>query len=109
MVSAIRLAKRIGAGATARSALRPVMVAFAVYVAAGGGALAHAYDGTTPAPFLVLAAGVLALGAVGRLWSRASSPRQAWLRAPACAAGVLAVAFLALDRTNAAFLDAFGL
>jgi hypothetical protein len=117
VLAGARIVRREGTGGVVRAAARPMIAVFALYLGAVGGALTYGYDGTTPAPFLILAGGVLGLALVARVWSAASAPAEgsgrrrqaAWLRAAACALGVLAVGFLALEVIEPRYLDGFGL
>lgn len=111
--SAARIARRRGARALPRVLVRPLAVAFALYVGAGGAVVARLHGRDDPRPFLVLGLGVLAVDLVARAWTAASRepdpPLRRAARALLCAAGVLAVGFLALERTQAGYLEGFGL
>ena len=61
---------------------------------------------------LWLGVGVLGVDLAARAWrigSRDGRPIARAARAVVCAAGVLAVAFLALERADAGYLESFGL
>lgn len=96
----------------ARAAAHPALVALALYVGAAGAVLVRLHGGADPRPFVWLGLGALAVAAAARAL-RAALPgmgpgaRAAW--ALCCVAGVLAAAFLALERTNAGYLESFGL
>ncbi len=91
--------------------VRPLPVAAALYLG-GAGALVAALRGDgDPRPFLVLGAGIAAVALAARVLSLAGGKHPALraLRAAACFAAVLAVAFLAIERTEAGYLSSFGL
>lgn len=104
------LARRGGVAAL-RSALRGTTFAVGAWVALAGVALVHAYDESDPRPFVWLGAGTLVLGTAARAWSLAG-PTTRWhraLRVALCALAALALAFVALDRSDPMYLDSFGL
>jgi len=117
LIAGGRIVRREGMAGLGRAIARPMILVFALYLGAAGGALTYGYDGTTPAPFLILAGGVLVLAVIARILSAAcmnlerSGRRRSmkWLSAAACALGVLAVGFLALEITEPRYLDGFGL
>ena len=90
--------------------VRPLGVAFALGLGGAGALLARAQGGDAR-PFVWLGLGVLAVGVVARAFRLAAGGRRraraVW--AAACVAGVVAVAFLAAERTDAAYLDPLGL
>jgi tetratricopeptide (TPR) repeat protein len=91
--------------------LRPGAAAFALYLGGAGAALVRAHGGGDGRPFLWLGLGVLAILAMGRAWGLWLGTRRATrtLCAAACVAGVLAIAFLAVERTDASYLEGIGL
>jgi hypothetical protein len=111
-LAAFRVAKLRGVRDVPRALVRPLAVGFALYVGGGGAVLARFYGTDDPRPFLWLGLGVLALDVVARALRLASSRAGrlvASLRVLACVVGVVAVAFLALERTQAGYLESFGL
>jgi hypothetical protein len=95
-----------------REVVRPVAIGFALYLGAAGAVLVRLYGAGDVRPFLWLGAGVLAMDVIARSWRLGSSeqrPAARIVRALACAAGVIAVAFLALERADAGYLESFGL
>jgi hypothetical protein len=112
VASTARLGWRLGLRALPSAVVRPLAVAYALYVGAGAAIVARLYGTEDPRPFLLLGAGVLALDVVARAWRKAALVQRRWAslaRAIACSAGVLAVAFLALAQTEAGYLESFGL
>ncbi|MBX3228149.1 MAG: hypothetical protein KIT84_27010 [Labilithrix sp.] len=104
-VAVARSRRRALVLARVRGAAR-LVVAYAVYVAAGGALLAAGYADGTAGPFLWLGAVLVPLLFAARAWSAAGgAPRP--LRAAACAASVLGAAFLVLEHTG--HLDGLGL
>jgi tetratricopeptide (TPR) repeat protein len=95
--------------------LRPLAVAFALYLGGAGAVLVRVHGGGDARPFLWLGLGVLAILVVARALrlavtsrgGRGAAARAAW--ALACVAGVLAAAFLAVERTDATYLEGLGL
>jgi hypothetical protein len=115
-VGAVSLARvaRGGAGfeGAVRKVVRPLAVAIALYVGAAAAVLARLHGGGDPRPFLWLGLGILGVGVIARAWAIASSNQTAAARsarALACAACVLAAAFLSLERADAGYLESFGL
>lgn len=108
----VRVARRRGGVRDVpRAVVRPLAVAASLYLGGAGALLARSRDGD-PRPFLLLGMGVLAIDVIARTWRLASGDERARARAAraaAGAAGVLAVAFLALERTDASYLESFGL
>jgi tetratricopeptide (TPR) repeat protein len=100
------------AGDAIRTAAHPIVVGLALYVGAAGAVLARLHGDADPRPFVWLGLGALAVAVAARAL-RAALPgmgagaRAAW--ALCCVVGVLAAAFLALERTNAGYLESFGL
>jgi 4-hydroxybenzoate polyprenyltransferase len=108
----VRAARRDGARRAARAIVRPLAVATALYVGGAAAVLTALHGEADARPFLWLGLGVLAMDWVARAWRAGwvdERPGARALRAASCAAGVLAVAFLALAYTNAAYLASFGL
>ena len=91
-------------GAVTRSAL-PVF-AFSAFVSLAGLALAWAYAGATATPFLWFGVVLVPLLLAARAWAAAGGVPRA-VRAGACAAAVVAAAFLVLEQTGQ--LDGLGL
>jgi hypothetical protein len=98
-----------------RQIARPGAVAFALYLGGAGAILVHQRGGDAR-PFLWLGLGVLALLVIARAFTRAfirggalraGAARAAW--AAACIAGVIAAAFLAVERTEVSYLEGLGL
>jgi hypothetical protein len=112
VASAARLGWRLGLRALPAAVVRPLAVAYALYVGAGAAVVARLYGTDDPRPFLLLGVGVLALDVLARAWRQAAVVQGPWARlarAFVCGAGVLALAFLALERTEAGYLESFGL
>lgn len=110
----LRLARASGLKNAARIVFRPLALAYAAWLALIGAALARGYDASDPTPFLLLGAGIVVIDAAARAWSAASlraliTRIPPSLRAALCIAAVLATAFLALDASDVAYLDSFGL
>jgi len=108
-----RAGRRAGqAGEAVRTAAHPLVVGVALYVGAAGAIAARVHGGADPRPFLWLGIGALAVAVSARAL-RAALPgmgpgaRAAW--ALCCVVGLLAAAFLALERTDAGYLESFGL
>lgn len=111
--SLVRVARRLGGVRDVpRAVVRPRAVAASLYLGGAAALLAKLRGDGDPRPFLLLGVGVLAIDVIARTWRLASSDRRAALRAArvvTCAVGVLAVAFLAIERTDAGYLESFGL
>jgi hypothetical protein len=114
----------IGAASIARAARKkplrevgralrsPLPIAFALYLGGASAILVRLYGNADPRPFLWLGLGVLSVATIARAWRLGSTdqrPAARIARALICAAGVLAAAFLALERTDAGYLESFGL
>ncbi len=96
----------------ASAVVRPLAVAFALYLGGAAAVIVHLHGGEDARPFLLLGLAVLAVDVVARAWRLAARDERALargLRAARCAAGVVAIAFLILERTAAGSLDALGL
>lgn len=107
-----RAARSMPVHEATREIVRPLAVAFALYLGAAGAVLVRLYGAGDVRPFLWLGLGVLGIDVIARAWRIGSSDTRAAARAAralACAAGVLAVAFLALERADAGYLESFGL
>lgn len=91
--------------------VRPLSLAFALYVGGAGALLVRAHGEADARPFVWLGLALLALDVTARafrlLAGRRAAVRAAW--ALACVAGVLAAAFLSVERTSAEYLDGIGL
>jgi hypothetical protein len=91
--------------------LRPLVVAFALYVGGAGAVLVRLHGEADPRPFLWLGVGVLAVAAVARAFPMAAGVRRPAARAvwaATCVAGVAAAAFLSVERTDPSFLEGLG-
>jgi tetratricopeptide (TPR) repeat protein len=111
-LSFFRAARSMPLHEVKREVVRPLAVAFALYLGAAGAIFVRLYGEGDVRPFLWLGAGVLGVDLVARAWRVGSTdarPVARIGRAIACAAGVLAVAFLALERADAGYLESFGL
>jgi hypothetical protein len=112
LVAVVRVVRALPDPRALPSAIvRPLPVAAALYLGGAGAAVAALRGDGDPRPFLVLGAGIAAVALAARALSLAGSKRPALraLRAAACFAAVLAVAFLAIERTEAGYLSSFGL
>lgn len=89
----------------------PLVVAYGAYVALAGAALASGYEQGTARPFLLFGLVLVPLLFLARAWAAAgSSSRLARSgRAAACAASVLAAAFLVVEQVDATYLAGVGL
>ncbi len=112
-IAVARAAAR-GAWSDVRRALRGgtgFALAFAVYVALAGGALASAYETGNAAPFLIFGAALAPIVVAARAWGAAGSS-AGWARAAravVCASAVVAAAFLVLEAVNVQYLEGFKL
>ncbi len=111
--SLLRAARRPGGlGSTPSLKLGPLGVAVALYLGGAAAVLVRARGDGDPRPFVWLGLGVLAVLSVARAWATVAKDQRAPARlgrALLCAAGVLAAAFLAVERTNASYLEGIGL
>ncbi len=92
--------------------VRPAMVAASLFLGGGAAILARLHGGGDPRPFVWLGLGVLGLSIIARSFRLAWGlgppvARLAW--AVGCVAGVAAVAFVAMERTEVSYLESFGL
>jgi tetratricopeptide (TPR) repeat protein len=90
----------------------PFAVALGLYLGGAGALLVRTYGDSDARPFLWFGVAVVALWAAARAFVLAVRPRLAAARVAwvaACFAGVLAAAFLALQRTDPSYLDGIGL
>jgi hypothetical protein len=97
--------------------VRPVAVAFSLYLGGAAAVVVRLHGGEGDArPFLWLGLAVLAMAVIARAFgiasgmatsARGAAARATW--AAACVAGVLAAAFLAVERTDESFLEGLGL
>jgi hypothetical protein len=106
------LRARRRAGEALRGAAPPMVVGGALYVGGAAAILAKLHGHADPRPFVWLGVGTLAVAAAARALRLAvpemgRGGRALW--AACCVMGVLAAAFLALERTDAGYLEAFGL
>lgn len=112
--ASFRIARSMRLGALARLTLRPLALVFAAWLGLGGAMLARGYDASDPSPFLFLAAAIALTDIAMRAWSAAMhhelAPRIATpFRVTLGIAAVIAAAFLALDASDPAYLESFGL
>lgn len=109
------LVRALAAGRLAelrRSLKSPLPIAASLYIGGVAAVFVRLHGGADPRPFLWLGLGALAIDRIARVWrigSVTERPAARAARAIACAIGVLAVAFLALERTDAGYLEGFGL
>jgi hypothetical protein len=92
--------------------IRPFEVAFALYLGGASALLVRVHGDGDTRPFLIFGLCLLALVAGARAFALASAARSPLARASwalCCAAGVVAVAFLALERTDPSYLEGLGL
>ncbi len=112
-VAILRALRRgaLGEAGTALRRIAPVAVAFVLYLAGAGGALASQYESGNATPFVGLGLAVLPLLFIARAWSSVGSTRAAARvgRAILCAVSVLAATFVLLDAVNPSYLEGFGL
>jgi hypothetical protein len=114
VAGSVALAQRRGALVRATKSARevaPVSIAFAAFVALGGGLLASSYERGNAAPFWALGIAVLPLIIMARMWAAVGSRRRSLLalRVALSGASVLAAAFALLDGLTPTYLDGFGL
>ena len=89
----------------------PIAVALALYLGGAGALIVRVHGDADARPFLWLGPSVLALHVIARAL-RLAAGRRASLRviwASACVTGVLAAAFLAVERASVDFLGGIGL
>jgi hypothetical protein len=106
------LRARRRAGEALRGAAPPRLVGGALYVGGAAAILAKVHGGADPRPFVWLGLGTLVVAAAARALRLATPEmggRGRALWAACCVMGVLAAAFLALERTDAGYLESFGL
>jgi len=113
IASIVRIARRTkDLERVVEAVIRPRSVAFALYVGGGAAIFVRLYGEGDVRPFLWLGFGVLGVDIAARAWREGSQDKRAIpraLRALGCMIGVLAVAFLSLERANAGYLESFGL
>ncbi len=113
LVSAIRAAPRLGGlRELPRAVVPPLAVAFSLYLGGAAAVLVRLRGDGDTRPFVWLGLGVLAVFAAARAWRLgwgAGGPSARAARALLCAAGVIAAAFLAVERTDASYLESLGL
>ncbi|APR85211.1 Hypothetical protein A7982_10560 [Minicystis rosea] len=91
--------------------VKPAGIAFALYLGGAGAVLVRLHGDADARPFVWMGLGVLALDVIARAFKLAAGRRGVVrsLWAVACVAGVMAAAFLAMERTSADYLDGIGL
>ena len=113
LAAMVRAAPRVGGlRELPRAILPPLAVAFSLYLGGAAAVLVRLRGDGDPRPFVWLGLGVLAVFAVARAWHLgwgAGGPSARAARALLCTAGVIAAAFLAVERTNASYLEGLGL
>jgi len=113
LTSVVRATPRVGGlGEIPRALLPPLAVAFSLYLGGAAAVLVRLRGDGDPRPFVWLGLGVLAVFAVARAWRfgwGVGGPSARAARGVICAAGVLAAAFLAVERTDASYLESLGL
>ena len=113
VASLARAASRLGGlRELPRAVLPPLAVAFSLYLGGGAAALVRLRGEGDPRPFVWLGLGVLAAFTVARAWHLgwgAGGPTARTARAILCVAGVIAAAFLAVERTDVTYLEGLGL
>lgn len=95
-----------------RRVVKASSVAFALYLGGAAAILVRYHGDGDVRPFLWLGLGVLGVSIVAHAWRLGSRDDRAFARigrALFCGLGVLAVAFLSLERANAGYLESFGL
>lgn len=95
-----------------RDAVRPASVAFALYMGGAAALLVRLHGEGDVRPFLWLGFGVLAIDVAARGWRLGFVDERSGVRvarAITCGLAVLAVAFLALQYADAAYLETLGL
>jgi hypothetical protein len=107
-------AARRGGGGRVTSALAKtwkLAVAYAAYVAVGGGMLASGYEAGSSKPFLYFGVVLVPVVLVARAWGAAGGESRAARagRATLCALGAVSAAFLVLEGVDVAFLEGMGL
>jgi tetratricopeptide (TPR) repeat protein len=111
--SFVRAARKLGGvGEVQRAVVRPLAVAFSLYLGGAAAVLVRLRGDGDPRPFVWLGLGVLAMDVVARTWRLGSGAGRAPARAGRailCAAGVLAAAFLAVERVDPSYLEGLGL
>ncbi len=91
--------------------VRPFAVAFALYLGGAGAVLVRLHGEGDARPFVWFGLGVLTVAAVARAFRLAVGPRGPAVRAAwaaACVAGVIAAAFLSVERTDPSYLEGLG-
>jgi len=114
LASIVRLLRAPGRDAeeVVRAIVRPGSVAFALYLGGAAALLVRHHGEGDVRPFLWLGFGVLGVDVIARAWRLGARDGRTIARtgrALACIVGVLAVAFLSLERANAGYLESFGL
>jgi tetratricopeptide (TPR) repeat protein len=113
VASFARLARRRrDLDAAMRAVIRPRSMAFTLYLGGVAALLVRLHGDGDVRPFLWLGLGVLGMDAIARAWRLGAVDTRAparIARAVFCVAGVLAAAFLSLERADAGYLESFGL
>lgn len=110
IASLVRATRRLGE--IPRALLPPFAVAFSLYLGGAAAVLVRLRGDGDPRPFVWLGLGVLATFAVARAWRLgwgAGGPSARAARGICCAIGVIAAAYLAVERTDASYLEGLGL
>lgn len=95
-----------------REVVRPASMAFALYMAGAASLLVRLHGEGDVRPFLWLGLGVLAIDAAARGWRLGFVDERKvarMVRAITCGVAVVALAFLALQYADAAYLETLGL
>ncbi|MEP7126497.1 MAG: hypothetical protein ABJE95_36535 [Byssovorax sp.] len=113
LVSLARAAPRLGGVAELpRAVSPPLAVAFSLYLGGAAAVLVRLRGDGDPRPFVWLGLGVLASFTVARAWRLGfgnGGPTARAARGLVCAIGVIAAAFLAVERTDPSYLEGLGL
>ena len=111
---ALLVAMRRGSAGRVRAALASmwkIALAYAAYVAIGGGLLASGYEAETSKPFLWFGVVLVPVLFLARAWAAAGTQTRGARggRATLCALAAMAAAFLVLEGIDVTLLEGFGL